>query len=90
MQCECDNPPIFQKKRVFWGEQGQDSEQSKDLETRIKMSRGIPKNTIQCKSPLTGIPNFGWRAAAVGLKPLAQAAACPSPSSFPSSVHFNV
>jgi len=53
----------FFKKRVFTGEKGHDPEQSKDLETRINTPRGTPKNTIQCKNSLTGIPNFEWRAA---------------------------
>jgi len=66
-----DDPLIFLKKRVFWSEKGQDPEQSKDLGTRNKTTRGTPKNTIQRKNPLTGIPNFGWRTAAAGLKPLA-------------------
>jgi len=30
----------------------------------------------QCKNLPTGIPNFGWRAAAAGLKPLATARPC--------------
>jgi len=63
----------FPGKRVSWGEKGQDQEQNKDLETRIKTSRGAPKNTIQCKNHPAGFPNFGWRAAAAGLKPLAAA-----------------
>jgi hypothetical protein len=55
----------FSKKRVFGGETGQDPNQSKDLEIRIRMPRGTPKTTIQCMNPPTGIPNFGWRAAAL-------------------------
>jgi len=55
-----DDPPTFQKESVFCGAKGQDPEQSKDLETRIKMPRGTPKNKIQCKNLPTGI----WRAAA--------------------------
>ena len=66
----------FAKKRVFWGEKGYDPEQSKDLETKIKTSRRTPKNTIQCQNPPTEIPNFGWRAAAAGLKPLAAKRSC--------------
>ena len=60
----------FSNKRVFWGEKGHDPEQSKDLETRIQTPCGSPKNTKQCKIPLTGIPNFEWRAAVLELTPL--------------------
>jgi len=63
----------FSETRVFWGEKGQDPEQSKHLETTIKIHRGTPKNTMQCKNAPAGIPNFGWRAAAAGLKSLAAA-----------------
>jgi len=65
---DCDDPPNFQKnvcddlstkKRVFWGENGQDPEPNKNLESRIKMPRGTLKNTIQCKNPPTEISNFG-------------------------------
>ena len=61
----------FSKKCVFGGEQGQDPEQSTDLETRMKMPRGAPKTIIQSKYPSPGIPNFGWRAAAP--RPIADA-----------------
>ena len=57
-------PAIFQKNRVFWGEKGQDPGQNKDLDTRTKMLRGTPKTTTQCENSPTGIPNFGWCAAA--------------------------
>ena len=72
--CACVDPHAcmrwsadFSKKRVFRGEKGHGPGQSKDLETRIKTP------TIQCKNPPTGIPNFEWRAAAAGLKPLVAA-----------------
>jgi len=56
------------KKRVFCGENRHDPEQSKGLEARIKTPRGTPKNTIQCKNPPTGIPNFERRAAAAAAR----------------------
>jgi len=79
----CDDPPICQKKRVFCGEKGQDPEHNTDLETRIKMPRGTPKTTIQCKNPPTRIPKFEWRTAAAGLKPLAAANSCRLKNSTP-------
>jgi len=45
------------KECVFWGAKGHDPEQSKDLETRMKMPRGNPKNTSQCQNP-PEIPKF--------------------------------
>jgi len=63
----------FCEKRVFWGKKGQNPTQPKNLEMRIETSRGTPKTSTQCKNPPTGIPNFEWRVAAAGLKPLAAA-----------------
>jgi len=54
------------KNRVFWGGKGQDPEQSKDLETRIKKPCGTPKYPILCENPLAEFPNFGWRVVAKG------------------------
>ena len=63
----------FWKKRVFWGGKGHDPEQNENLEKRNKTPREIPENKTQCKNPPAGIPDFGWRAAAAGLEPLAAA-----------------
>ena len=63
----CVDQPVFQKKH-FLGEKEHDPEQSKGLEARIKTPRGTPKNTIQCKNPPTGIPNFERRAAAAAAR----------------------
>ena len=55
----------FSEKRVFWGEKGHDPEQSKDLGTMIKTTRGIPKNTNSVK-----ILRLGFRISGAAARPL--------------------
>jgi len=64
---------FFQKNICLWGWKGLESSAMQRPGNKYKNTFWDPQNPIHCQNPPTVILDSGWRAAAVGLQPLAAA-----------------